>query len=523
MTKIYKYLFSVMILVPLSFGCSCKSHVTSGNENQTESDNTDQGELTVKISKNNWKLTTTANPISANVFCADPTAVEYEGRLYVYGTNDHEQYLNAEKNTYEKIKSLVCFSTEDMVNWTYHGEINVGKIAPWIYNSWAPSICSRKEADGLTHFYLYFSNSGAGSGVLTATSPLGPWTSPLNKALVYPGVKSLTGDTLTDCPNPFDPGVVIDENGAGWLSFGSGKASNGTTEFPGSARIVKLGSDMISLASDFVEIKAPYLFEASELNYINGTYVYTFNNSWDSRDTWTTTTAEASAACSMSYMTSKTPLDSDSWVYKGHYFKNPGEMGLNYSNNHTHLHKYAGEWWLFYHTLTLEERAQTGGGFRSMCVDKVTDSIDEKNVKINNCQGTRKGVSALKNLNPFETVAGTTMFTCADTWYEDIQDPSSIAVKAAKDCGWTMVKNVDFAGGTSKITLQAKGSGKILVYADSLPETIEDESKALAVINLDDASYKTVVKEFSNTVKGLHDLYFVMNKKDICFKSWSVE
>ena len=170
MTKIYKYLFSVMILVPLSFGCSCKSHVTSGNENQTESDNTDQGELTVKISKNNWKLTTTANPISANVFCADPTAVEYEGRLYVYGTNDHEQYLNAEKNTYEKIKSLVCFSTEDMVNWTYHGEINVGKIAPWIYNSWAPSICSRKEADGLTHFYLYFSNSGAGSGVITASA-----------------------------------------------------------------------------------------------------------------------------------------------------------------------------------------------------------------------------------------------------------------------------------------------------------------------------------------------------------------
>lgn len=523
MTKIYKYLFSVMILVPLSFGCSCKSHVTSGNENQTESDNTDQGELTVKISKNNWKLTTTANPISANIFCADPTAVEYEGRLYVYGTNDHEQYLNAEKNTYEKIKSLVCFSTEDMVNWTYHGEINVGKIAPWIYNSWAPSICSRKEADGLTHFYLYFSNSGAGSGVLTATSPLGPWTSPLNKALVYPGVKSLTGDTLTNCPNPFDPGVVIDENGDGWLSFGSGKASNGTTEFPGSARIVKLGSDMISLASDFVEIKAPYLFEASEPNYINGTYIYTFNNSWDSRDTWTTTTAEASAACSMSYMTSKTPLNTDSWVYQGHYFKNPGEMGLNYSNNHTHLHKYAGEWWLFYHTLTLEERAQTGGGFRSMCADKVTDSIDEENVKINNCQGTREGVSALKNLNPFETVTGTTMFTCADTWYENSESPSDIATKSIKSCGWIMVKNVDFAEGASKITAQVKGSGKILVYADSMPETIEDESKAIAVITLENASYKSVASDFSRNMEGLHNLYFVMSKKDICFKNWSVE
>ena len=46
----------------------------------------------------NWKDLDFGNPISGNIFCADPTAVEFEGRLYVYGTNDHEQYLNAEKN-----------------------------------------------------------------------------------------------------------------------------------------------------------------------------------------------------------------------------------------------------------------------------------------------------------------------------------------------------------------------------------------------------------------------------------------
>ncbi len=78
------------------------------------------------------------NPISSKIFCADPTAVEYQGRLYVYGTSDHQQYLanGPEKdNTYEKIKSLVVFSTEDMVNWVYHGEINVGEVAPWIMNA----------------------------------------------------------------------------------------------------------------------------------------------------------------------------------------------------------------------------------------------------------------------------------------------------------------------------------------------------------------------------------------------------
>ena len=78
------------------------------------------------------------NPISAEIFCADPTAVEYNGRLYVYGTNDHQQYLEKgpdAENTYERIKSFAVFSTADMVNWTYHGTINTASIAPWIIAS----------------------------------------------------------------------------------------------------------------------------------------------------------------------------------------------------------------------------------------------------------------------------------------------------------------------------------------------------------------------------------------------------
>ena len=74
-----------------------------------------------------------ANPLIANIFCADPTAVEYDGRLYVYGTNDQQQYdaVGSDgSNTYDKIKSIVMLSTDDMVNWTYHGIIDIGKISP---------------------------------------------------------------------------------------------------------------------------------------------------------------------------------------------------------------------------------------------------------------------------------------------------------------------------------------------------------------------------------------------------------
>ena len=76
------------------------------------------------------------------------------------------------KNSYEHIKSIVMLSTEDMVNWEYHGIIDTAKTAPWIYNSWAPSIASRVEEDGLTHFYLYFSNNGNGVGIITSTDPV---------------------------------------------------------------------------------------------------------------------------------------------------------------------------------------------------------------------------------------------------------------------------------------------------------------------------------------------------------------
>ena len=156
-----------------------------------------------------------ANPLVDYLFCADPTAVEYQGRLYVYGTNDHQQYLAAAENSYEKIKSLVMLSTEDLVNWTYHGTIPVDQVAPWITDSWAPSVVYTQKADGSPLFSLYFSNSGWGLGVLEAPSPLGPWTSPLGTSLIDGNNETVKGKVTI-----FDPGAVIDDSGTGWIAFG---------------------------------------------------------------------------------------------------------------------------------------------------------------------------------------------------------------------------------------------------------------------------------------------------------------
>ncbi len=464
-----------------------------------------------QVSNNFYKSDANANPISGNIFCADPTAVEYDGRLYVYGTNDHQQYDTVGddgKNTYESIKSFVIFSTDDMVNWTYHGIIDTEAVAPWIISSWAPSIVSREEDDGLTHFYLYFSNNGCGVGVITATHPCGPWSDPLGEPLV-----STSTEGLTNCPNPFDPGVCIDDNGVGWLSFGGGKAPRSSNYMPGVSRIVQLGEDMTSFASEFVEIKAPYFFEASELNYINGTYVYTYNNSWDSRSKWEIEGAFPPATCSMSYMTTKTPLDSDSWQYQNDYFLNPGESGMDYCNNHSHLHKYQGKYYMLHHNMLRQSMMETRGGFRSLAVVEI--EVDEENVSITETKSTATGVSQIKYVDPHAENQGETLFTSGGVAYE-YEGALVKSAKAIEDGAWIYVKGVDFDTLPAEaFTAVVKGSGRVEVRIDDMM------TAPITAIEFDNGDYQGVYSKLSEPLSGVHDLYIMISHKDICIDSWS--
>ena len=90
-------------------------------------DSLNNGIIIDEVSGNVYKNERNANPISPSIFCADPTSVEYNGRLYVYGTNDTQQAENDTVNDYDQIRSLVVFSTDDMVNWIYHGRIETGE------------------------------------------------------------------------------------------------------------------------------------------------------------------------------------------------------------------------------------------------------------------------------------------------------------------------------------------------------------------------------------------------------------
>lgn len=455
-----------------------------------------------------------ANPLLDFTFLADPTSVEYNGRLYVYGTYDTQQLDSVGpqgKNSYEYIRQLGVLSTDDMVNWTWHGIIPVGEIEPWAVASWAPSIISRREADGKTHFYLYYSNSGTGVGVLTATSPVGPWSDPLGHPLIW---QNMPG--LGHCPAPFDPGAVIDEYGTGWLAFGGGgKGNHGTDYMPGDARIVRLGDDLISLSSDIVEVPTPYHFEAHELDYIDGTWVYTYNTDWQERPVWPFDSIAKPTRCCMSYLTSRTPLVKDSWEYQDNYFKNPGDYGMDYSNNHTHLQKYKGEYYLLYHNMCLQAYKGTRGGFRSLCIDKI--QVDEHPLKIHMAQATFKGVSQLQPLQPFGEwqQAETTAATLGVRFEPGGQPGNMIATGRSDEASAILVRGVDFRLAPKAFEAQIAGYGTLEVHLDG------PDGLLVALVCLE-GNGKMGVRTVQTTTfpTGIHDLCFVFAGSGLKFDAW---
>lgn len=449
------------------------------------------------------------NPILDFLFTADPTAVEYEGRLYVYGTNDHQQFdsvgVNG-KNSYEKIKSLAMMSTDDMVNWTYHGLIPTGELAPWIIASWAPSVDKRVEADGKTHFYLYFSNSGYGVGVLTATSPVGPWTSPLNKSLVdahTPG--------LGDCTVPFDPGVVVVNDTLAYIAFGAG----------GHSRIAKLGKDMTSIDSQMMTLPTAFLFEANELNYIDSTFVYTYNMDWSKHQPWNFH-GEAPTNCCMTYMTSKTPLVTDSWRYEHDYCDNPGLYdGMDYGNNHTHLHKYMGRWYLFNHSQDIMRQHGTTGGFRCMTVDEI--EVIEHPLDIKKVNMTRKGVSQIKALDPYKRVEAETVCATNNAHFEPSGEQGNMVAmvgsqqvtKISPDMAVLKVSRVDFRQGSKRMNLMLSGKGTVEIHEGS------HTGRLLGKASVNSRDWRSVA--CSVKAKGEQDLVFVLRGGDLRFDYWACE
>ena len=124
--------------------------------------------------------------------------------------------------------------------------------------------------DGQDRFFLYFANNASHIGVLTSDSPLGPWVDPLGKPLIDRSTPGVEGVHWL-----FDPAVLVDDDGTGYIYFGGG-VPNDQYERPLTSRVMQLGDDMISVVGEAVTIDAPFMFEDNGIHKYNGVYYYTY-------------------------------------------------------------------------------------------------------------------------------------------------------------------------------------------------------------------------------------------------------
>ena len=452
-----------------------------------------------------YKKTENNNPLYTQRFGADPGVMEYNGRLYVYMTDDILEYDtqgNVKENTYSKIRTINCISSDDLVNWTDHGRIPVAGpsgIAKWAVNSWAPC-AAHKTIDGKEKFFLYFCNGGNGIGVLTADSPAGPWRDERGSLLITRSARNCADVTWL-----FDPAVMVDEDGTGYLAFGGG-IPQGKQAAPGTARIVRLADDMIHLDGDPVRLDVPWLFEDSGINRVNGKYWYTYCSNFQ--------TAGNSLRLSdgaIQYMVADNPLGP--YTYMGELFPNEGRFFGMYGNNHHSIASLNGEWYLFYHNRPVEKAMGVTGNYRSPQADRI---VFGENGLPQQVRGTMKGLEQLKPLDPFRTVSAATMSHQAGITVEGADGRSWICGEAGS---WIRVSGVDFGSGASALAVTAMPPCGCTVYA-----VLDDpEGPVVSEVRIDlPEGAEPAVFRAPFAAEGIHDLYLIADGP-VKLYSWIVK
>ena len=454
------------------------------------------------VLKESYKKEGENNPLYTQRFGADPGVMEYDGRLYVYMTDDLIQKDSTGKvveNTYGSIRCLNCISSDDLVNWTDHGRIPVagsGGAAPWARNSWAPC-AAHKTIDGQEKFFLYYCNGGNGIGVLTADSPTGPWTDPLGGLLI-----SRSTPNCADVTWLFDPAVMVDDDGTGYLAFGGG-VPDGKQAAPGTGRIVRLGEDMISLACDPIALDVPWLFEDSGINKIGGKYVYSYCSNWQTKGNALRLTDGA-----IQYMVADDPMGP--YTYVGELFPNEGKFFGLYGNNHHSIACLNGEYYLFYHARPVEKAMGITGNYRSPQINKIIMNEDGTFKQV---VGTMKGVAQLKPFDPYREVLAATQANQAGI---AVKVKDGVPFVEGSRGSWIKVSQVAIGEDAKQLRVAAfSAEGGELLVSNSL----NGELAARVEIPAGTESGAAFTVPFSLT--GTEDLYFVFTG-DITFQTWQL-
>jgi beta-xylosidase len=261
-----------------------------------------------------------APPLVSNRFNADPSPHVFNGRVYLYATNDQDN-----SGKYWDSTDWRLFSSADMSHWRDEGSFLNVSVFSWAAptaKAWAPEAAYRNGK-----YYFYAPVGGDKIGVAVSKTAKGPFADARGTPLVDKARDANAG------AEPIDPAVLVDDDGQAYLVFG--------TRVP---KIVKLKANMIETDGPIQDIqvlgfpaddaKVAY-GEAPYLNKYNGLYYFTFSTGWPGQ---------------IVYATSSSPLGP--YQYRGVILSY-----LNISTNHQAIIDFKGKTWLFYH-----DKLLPGGG-----------------------------------------------------------------------------------------------------------------------------------------------------------------
>jgi beta-xylosidase len=271
----------------------------------------------------------TGNPIIKYKFTADPAALVYKDKAYIYTGHD----VAPEKRNGYEMHEWLCFSTADMKIFTEHpSPLNV-KAFKWAKDdAWASQVIER---NGKFYWYVAVTHDsthcGKAIGVAVSDNPLGPFVDAKGSAII-------TNDMTTESKiswDDIDPTIFIDDNKQAWLFWG-----NTTLHY------VKMKDNMIDMDGPMQTISLPHFTEAPWVHKKNGWYYLSYAYEFPEK---------------IAYAMSRNI--EGPWIYKGIL----NEIAGNCNTNHQAIIEFKGKDYFIYHNGALVP--DYASFHRSVCID----------------------------------------------------------------------------------------------------------------------------------------------------------
>ena len=309
--KITRILFSVSLL---SAVVSCKTTAVK------ETAHTEKNQQLLKMN----------NPIITDKYTADPAALVYKDKVYLYVGHDvPEKGFN-----FYRMNDWLVYSSSDMVNWEEHPVPLKASDFAWAKGeAWASQVI---EKNGKFYWYVAVEHGtihGKSIGIAVSDSATGPFKDALGKALITNDMTTQTKISWDD----IDPSVIIDDDGQAYLFWGNTVCN-----------YVKLKENMIEMDGPIQTIDLPNFTEAPWIHKHKDWYYLSYAYQFPEK---------------IAYAMSKSV--NGPWEYKGIL----NELAGNSNTNHQAIIDFKGKSYFIYHNGAIPTE---GGSFRrSVCADRL--------------------------------------------------------------------------------------------------------------------------------------------------------